>query len=146
MSVYTEILKLGENELKYLSCDLDSKRVYYKSKCVFKDGKFVVPISQQLIELHEGESAPEVWKSLVAEMYGRLVACIPKHVAISNFIVADKHALNYFTARDSFHHDRIALELYILFHFVQQDLIWANPHHFFEKVCESCIVYRTWIF
>lgn len=145
MSVYTEILKLNESELKYLSCDLDNKRVYCKSECVFEEGAFKVQTMQQLIELHQNESAPEVWKPLVGEMYARYAACIPRDTVITNFRTADKRNLNYFTARNSFHHDRIALELYILFHSVQQDLIWPNPHHFFEKICESCIVYKTWL-
>lgn len=160
MSIYEKFLEFPTDVLKYVYCDLSRKHIWFKNEIIFQNGKFEsfdenLPSSfsslqidnQPLIslDLRSKEFLPEVWKSKVAELYSNYARCVPCWIKIVNFPHADKNALNFFTARDSFHYDRLALELYVFFHGVQNDLQWEDPTHFYEIVGESCVIYRNWL-
>lgn len=160
MSIYEKFLELPDDVLKYVYCDLSRKCIWFKTEIIFQNGKFELlkdnlsdPFSrlktdnQPLIslDLRSKEFLPEVWKSKVAKLYSNYARCVPCWVKVANFPHADKNVLNFFTARDSFHYDRLSLELYVLFHGVQNDLQWENPAHFYEIVGDSCVIYRNWL-
>ena len=57
----------------------------------------------------------------------------------------NKNTFDPFTMRPADDYDRLALELYVLFHKAQNDLTWPDDDRFFIKVSNDCAVYRKWI-
>ena len=146
MTVYQKMLLLSEDIQKHIWCDLCHKKIFYKSQVVFEQGVFkdyyvVCP----LINAAPAEYAMDMWKQKVAMLYSNYLKCVPKYTKIRNFRAADVNSVDVFSARDTFHHDRLALELYILFHGVQSDLQWKNINHFYEQVADGCVVDRAWL-
>lgn len=159
-TVYDWILGMPEKNLKSIRCNLDEGQIYCKSRLIFSDGSFVsVPFTKidpdmslealnslPLIELHLNESKFDTWSHNVAELFSRYRECPSLYSSgYLNFPCTPTKDLDLILAKYNFHHERLALELYALFHHVQKDLEWPDATKFFLKVSDDCAVYKKWI-
>lgn len=158
-TVYDWILSMPEKNLKCIRCILDDGKIYCKSRPIFADGSFVsVPFrdidrdmslealnSLPLIELHRDEEKFVNWQRNIVNLFNRYKNCAPDGSGYLNFPCSASRDLDLITASRTFHHDRLALELYALFHHVQKDLEWPDKTKFFIKVSDDCAVYKKWI-
>lgn len=157
MTLYDWFLGLPENVLCHINCDLDSHEIYFKNKVIYHDGSLIdVPFSSQynlkflrklkLISLVEHEELQINWSSKIKELFLQYYSCLPKTQGQKfNFCCADPDVLDLVAASDEFYRCKLALELYVLFHYVNRDLILDNPDHFFVKITEHCVVFTRWI-
>lgn len=146
MTVYEQILKQPDEIFTSIKCDLDSRRVWFKNELVFDDGKFLSNTTElPLIHLADGEEQPIVWAERIKQLYEAYAGCYPKRHRHLNFRCQDTQAADPIISSSRFDYARVSLELYVLFHGVQKDLIWSNPNHFFQHITKNCVVYRRWL-
>lgn len=160
ITVYDWILSMPERNLKTIRCILDDGKIYCKSRLIFENGAFVsVPFrnvdsdmslealnSIPLISLSQEESKYENWRIKIVSLFHAYQGCTSEYGSgYLNFPCTPKRDLDLLTANYNFHHERLALELYALFHHAQKDLEWPDHSKFFIKVSDDCAVYRKWI-
>ena len=145
-TAYQVILSLGEEELSSLWCDLSQHKIYHKRKLIFDGNSFCnMNNAAQLNSLRLIDTDDTPWQDTIASLYQQYNTCYPKHVKFSNFIHDKIVDNNYLFAPDIFHTCRLALELYIIFHYAQKDLIWPDNSKFMLPVCHHCVIKRCWI-
>lgn len=149
ITAYEEILGFKPEILRYVVCSLDTGKLWYRGELVFEKGRFVGEWerlnSRGLISCVPDEQEPRAWKRRVEELYLRYQQCLPWHRTFLNFKTVSKKDVDPLSAVGDFDYCRCALELYLLFHAAQKDLLWDDRYHFFEKITDGCIVYRRWL-
>lgn len=158
MTAYDFFCALPNDLAQCITTDLAEKKIKCNGRLLFDGSSLVgakhladiVTITDEelnsfdLISLADGESTFEVWAETVRQLYKAYASCVPQHSRHLHFIPAERDTLDIFALR-CFHKCRLALELYLLFHGVQQDLQWRDPSHFYERITTGCVVYKSWI-
>ena len=155
-TVYDWILELPQDALKYFWCILDDEKLFFRRTLVYERGKFIASIKSKLIgetsakELNRIPlitlAGTENWQTVVASLYDNFKTYVPSYdKKYLNFPCMNKNTFDPFTMRPADDYDRLALELYVLFHKAQNDLTWPDDDRFFIKVSNDCAVYRKWI-
>lgn len=146
-TAYSIILNLGENELKYLRCDLAAKQIWFKQKLIFINGSFQnitnadVLNGMPLID----KISSEGFESDLVSLYQQYLTAYPSRCKFLNFVPADKQNFNYFNDAGRFHSKRLALELYIIFHTYLKHVHWKyDDSYFMHRVSDGLILYKKW--
>lgn len=160
MTVYDTLLSLPYSFMRRLYCVLDTGQLFYNKHLIFCNGEFKnIPESwgdvgisladvtgRQLIQsLAEDEENPEVWRLIIADLYQHFSSSRTKYTKYLNFVPATPNDIDMIFANTNFHYNRLALELYVLFHKAQKDLKWFDTSKFFMPITDGCVIYRRWL-
>lgn len=148
-TAFEMIMSLSETDLAGMYGDLEHHRLMYKGSCIY-DGEFHDTSILQFPEdvklfPNQHKYTQEEWVSMIATMYGNYANCIPKRCSHLNFIPAHRDELETLYCFRDFHHRRIVLDLFILFGYHAKLFSWNNPNYFMQRICDNCIVYRSWV-
>lgn len=155
-TVYDWLLSLPDEVQKYFWCILDEGKLYFRRTLIFENYRFIAPISTKYLgtisveELNSIKLIPLVgttnWQAVVAALYDNYKTYVPRYTKnFLNFPYMDTNTYDPLTMHCAHEYDRLALELFILFHKASGDIVWPDNKKFFVKVSDKCVVYKKWI-
>lgn len=147
-TAYEIILSFPEDELKHLRCDLKKRIIFSRGKQIFSEEAFHdcggANILNSVPLIQNTKLTEEQWFEDLQHLYAAFKACYP--VTMQSYVNFYPVKIKDMTtiSRLDFHHCRLALELYILFHSCQKNFEWEIASHFMRVIAPDCVVYRSW--